>query len=173
MPKPLKTSSVSSKTPSPHRRPDQFGGAKKGIIVCLVCNNYFYKKSWHRDAKAFIAQKENKDIAVTALMCQADAMIKNKQYLGKVTIKNIPAAQKTDLINLINGFCERSSKRDLLARLIAITQNGSSAVVTLTENMMAQKMTKKIQDAFKTNTKIAYLREPGDVANITIEFLKK
>ncbi len=157
---------------SPRKQAEAFGGAKKGIIICETCKIFYYKKSWHHDADAFIAARENKDMPVSFALCPACAMIKNKQYEGKVTIKNIPDAQKVDLLNLIKGYCERAFDRDPLERLIAVTSIGTAATVTLTNNQLAQRLGKKIKDAFnKVKLTTAYLREPGDVANVIVEFL--
>lgn len=160
--------------PSPRRRVEPFGGAKKGIVICKTCNIFNYKKGWHHNADKFISVRANKDIPVSFATCPACTLIKSRQCLGKITIKNVPAAQKKDLLNLIKGYCERAFDRDPLERLISVTAAGSSVTVKTTNNQLAQRLGKKIKDAFnKVKLKIAYLREPGDVANVTIEFLAK
>ncbi len=137
------------KLPSPHQRIETFGGAHKGAIVCTACGNYWYRKSWHRDARTFFAQKENKDIPVKRLLCPVDAMVQNKQYGGKITVANVPVAVRGELKNLVNGFCARAADRDALARLLSFAQNGSAVTILVSENRMAQQLAKKIADAFK------------------------
>ena len=157
---------------APKRQAEEFGGAKKGLVICENCNIYNYKKSWHHDADSYISKRENKDIPIRFALCPACAMIKNKQYEGKIVIKNIPSAQKKDLVNLINGYCDRAFSQDPLDRLIGVIQDGNSLVVTVTKNQLAQRLAKKIKDAFnKVKISNPNLREPGDVANITVEFL--
>lgn len=157
---------------SPRKQAEEFGGAKKGLIICENCDIYNYKKSWHHDADSFIADRENKDIPIHFALCPACAMIKNKQYEGKIIIKNIPAPQKKDLLNLIKGYCDRAFSRDPLDRLIGVVQDGNSLIVTVTKNQLARRLAKKIKDAFnKVKIFNPNLREPGDVANITVEFL--
>lgn len=159
---------------SPRRKLEAFGGAKKGMVICETCNIFYYKKSWHHDADTFVAARANKDIPVSFATCPACALIKSKQFKGRVLIKNVPAAQKADLLNLIKGYCDRAFDRDPLERLISVTQAGNSVTVNLTNNQLAQRLGKKIKDAFnKVKLTMAYLREPGDVANVTIEFLAK
>lgn len=159
---------------SPRRPKEMFGGAKKGLVICETCNIFYYKKSWHHDADTFIAVRANKDIPVHFATCPACALIKGRQCLGVITVKNVPAAQKTDLLNLIKGYCERAFDRDPLERLISVTSTGSSVIAKTTNNQLAQRLGRKIKEAFnKVKLSMAYLRQPGDVANVTIEFLSK
>lgn len=156
------------------RQPEAFGGAKKGVVICETCNIFYYKKSWHHDGDTFIAARANKDIPVSFAVCPACKLIKSKQCLGKITVKNIPAAQKTDLLNLIKGYGERAFDRDPLERLISSVVSGSSVTVKTTNNQLAQRLGKKIKETFnKVKLTTAYMRQPGDVANVTIEFLAK
>ncbi len=157
---------------SPRRKKEEFGGAKKGLVICESCEIYNYRKAWHHDADSFISKRENKDVPVSFALCPACAMIKRRQYEGKLMIKNIPAAQKKDLLNLIKGYCDRAFSQDPLDRLIGIVQQGSSLTVTVTKKQLAQRLAKKIKDAFnKVKISNPNFREPGDVANFTVEFL--
>ena len=66
---------------------EEFGGGKRGVVMCPNCKAAYYKKSWHHD----IAHLEgNEDMPVSFMLCPADQMIKNKQYEGKVVVKNTP-----------------------------------------------------------------------------------
>ncbi|MBU6141823.1 hypothetical protein KGO95_01720 [Patescibacteria group bacterium] len=162
-----------SKLPSPHRRIEMFGGAQKGVVVCVKCGSYFYKKAWHHDAKAFLAKRENKGMPVTQRLCPVDERLAQGKYGGKLVITRVPAAEQKDLLNLVRGFCERAEDRDPLARLIALTVKSGTVTVTVSENRLAQHLAKKISDAFKKKAVIAYLREPDDIAQIAIEFSGK
>lgn len=157
---------------SPRKRREEFGGAKKGLVICEICDIYNYRKSWHHDADSFISKRDNKDVPVSFAVCPACAMIKKRQYDGKLIIKNIPAAQKKDLMNLIKGYCDRAFDKDPLDRLIGVVQQSSASVVTVTKKQLAQRLAKKIKDAFnKVKISNPDFREPGDVANFTVEFL--
>ena len=159
---------------SPRRKLEAFGGAKKGMVICKTCNIFYYKKSWHHNADTFVAIRANKDVPIHFATCPACALIKSKQCLGKITIKNVPTAQKTDLLNLIKGYSERAFDRDPLERMISVTQAGASITVKTTNNQLAQRLGRKIKETFnKVKLSMAYMREPGDVANVTIEFLVK
>lgn len=146
--------------------------AKKGLIICENCDIFNYKKSWNHDADSFISKRENKDVQINFDLCPACAMIKSKRYGGKVIVKNIPSAQKKDLMNLVKGYCDRAFSQDPLDRLIAVVQDGNSLIVTVTKNQLAQRLAKKIKDAFnKVKISNPNMRERGDVANFTVEFL--
>ena len=105
-------------------------------------------------------------------------MIHNKQYEGRIKIKNIPVVSEDRLDDLIRGFCHRAFERDPLDRLINLEkslpagrQDGSDWTVTTTENQLANKLAKKIKDAFsKVKSKTKFAGDPSDVVEITIEF---
>lgn len=157
---------------SPRKQAEEFGGAKKGLVICENCDIYNFKKGWHHDADSFIAKRENKDIQVHFALCPACHMIKNRQYEGKLVVNNIPAPQKKDLMNMIKGYCDRAFSQDPLDRLIGVVSESSSLIVTVTKKQLAQRLAKKIKDAFnKVKISNPNFREPGDVANITVEFL--
>ena len=99
-------------------------------------------------------------------------MIKNRPYEGIVTVKNIPAEKEKELINLIKNFCQTAFSIDPRHRLIAIKKEGSNLTVTLTENELANKLGKKIRDAFKkVKIKTSFVGDPSDVVMVTVEFL--
>lgn len=159
------------KLPKSQHEVEEFGGGKKGLVFCSECKAAYYKKSWHHGILDFKSNKE--DAPVKFLLCPACQMIKNNQHEGKITIKNIPAKIKDELINLIKGFCNRAYRQDPMDRLIVIKEDGGNLVVTVTENQLANKLAKKIKSTFNNvKTKTFFDKEPGDVALVEVEFLK-
>src|SRR3989338_5482889 len=148
--------------PKSKRESEEFGGGKKGLVLCKKCTSAYYKKSW----------------PVHFTVCPACQMIHNKQYEGRIKIKNIPVVSEDRLDDLIRGFCHRAFERDPLDRLINLEkslpagrQDGSDWTVTTTENQLANKLAKKIKDAFsKVKSKTKFAGDPSDVVEITIEF---
>ena len=162
------------KNPRFKRDTHEFVGGKGGLLICEKCNIFYYKKSWHHNADAFVAKRENKDLSVKFTLCPACQMIKNRQYEGEVIIKNSPAKLKNEVINLANAYCDRAFLRDPLDRLAGIRFVGSDIIVTTTENQLANKLAKKIKDAFnKVKTKTSFQKSPGDLARVVVEFLEK
>ena len=164
------------KLPKSHHEAEEFS-AKGGLILCEDCGACYFKKHWHHGIeKLNLSETESlenlkKDKKVHFAFCPACQMIKNKQYEGRITIKNLPDNHKEELVNLAEGFCKRAHERDPMDRLIAIKNEGSSLVITTTENELASKLAHKIKDSFsKAKTKITFAPEPSDVAEITIEF---
>ncbi len=83
-------------------------------------------------------------------------MIKNKQFEGEIIVKNPPAKNSRELINLIKSFSRRAYERDVLDRLIEIKNTAEGLKITTTENHLAVKLGKKIQQDFKPSTKKIY-----------------
>ncbi|MBI3046173.1 MAG: hypothetical protein HYY86_01340 [Candidatus Harrisonbacteria bacterium] len=162
------------KNPRLRRDAHEFPGGGKGLVICEKCDIFYYQKSWHHNADAFIAKRENKDLPVKFAVCPACQMIKNRQYEGEVIIRNVPEKLKNEVINLANAYCDRAFLKDPLDRLAAIGFVGSDISVRVTENQLANKLGKKIKDAFnKVKTKTSFQKSPGDVARVIVEFLEK
>jgi hypothetical protein len=176
MSKKTSTSSERGTRPTkPKRDSEEFGGGKKGLIICSACGATYYKKSWHHSADRF---ESKKGASVKLVLCPADQMIKNKQYEGKVVIKNLPKEIETEVINLIKNTAKMAFEKDPMHRLISIgkggilpAREGELAVLT-TENELAVSIAKKIKNshANKAELKISYSKEPSDVAIAIVEF---
>lgn len=162
------------KLPKSRHAAEEFGGGKKGVLICENCGIFYYKKSWHHNADEFIAKRENKDLPVGFTFCPACAMIRNKQYEGILLVKNVPANKAGEVIKLIKNYGGRAYEMDPLDRVIEAREESGMIVAKTTENELAIKLAKKIKDAFnKVKIKISFSREPGDVARAEVEFLEK
>lgn len=170
------------KLPKSQREAEEFA-AKKGLVLCENCGAVYYKKHWHHNLERLnlpeiknVADVGKKNTPVKFLLCPACAMIKNKQYEGRIVIQNIPEEIQTELEKLILGYSKRAYDRDPMHRLIEVSKdtpalNKNTWQVTVTENQLANKLAKKIKDTFnKAKSKVKFNAEPGDVAEIVIEF---
>jgi hypothetical protein len=157
--------------PKSRQSAEEFGKGRKGLEICKVCGAYYYKKSWHHQLNSKFKIQNYK---LKQVLCPADQMIKNGQYEGKITIKNVPQRFKGELVGLINNFGKKAFSIDPLDRLIEVKKEKDDVIVTVTENEMANKLTNRIVDTFnKVKAKKTFLREPSDVVLIVIEFLEK
>lgn len=158
----------------PKRKNDEaeFGGGKKGIIICPECNCSYFKKSWHHNFQGLEAAGGKKNTPIVFKLCPADEMIKNNQFEGEVVLKNVPAKYAEELENLIIAYTKRAYERDPMDRLIKIKKNGSEWSVTVTENQLANKLAQKIKSSFRKvkSSATKFQSDPGDVARIKIEF---
>jgi len=147
---------------------EEFGGGKQGVILCPVCKAAYYKKSWHHDIAHF-AGKE--DVSVKFMLCPADQMIKNRQYEGKIVVKNLPKDLEAEVANLIKNAGFSAFEKEPMHRLISIEKVKGELVVLTTENELAASIAKKIVAAHKkAKVKISFGREPSDVAMAVVEF---
>lgn len=147
---------------------EEFGGGKQGVILCPACKAAYYKKSWHHDIAHF-AGKE--DVPVKFMLCPADQMINNKQYEGKVVVKNISGETEIEVANLIKNVGFSAFEKEPMHRLISIAKVKGELVALTTENQLAASMAKKIGAAYKkAKVKISFGKEPGDVAIAVVQF---
>ena len=152
--------------------------AKKGIVVCSEGGAAYFKKRWTHGLEE-VKTPENKDEPVSFAVCPACQMIKNHQYEGRITVKNLPAKYEKDLEDVVRGFSKRATERDPMDRLIEIkrdpsTGSGQAAnwVITTTENEMANKIAHHIKDSLRAaKSRTRFAPEPSDVAEIVIEFV--
>ena len=152
----------------------EFGPGKPGLLICESCGAVYFKKHWHKNLERLNnseAQSLKNDKKVKFVTCPADTMIKNGQYEGRVTIKNIPEKYKEQLEDLIRGFCDRAYDRDPLDRLIAMKSAGDDWEVTLTENQIANKLARKIKETFsRVISETRFVGGESDVAEVRVEF---
>jgi len=93
--------------PKSRSEAEEFGPGKKGLVMCQNCDSTYFKKSWHHDLEN-VEVSEKKDVPIRFVLCPACQMIKNKQYEGRIVIKNVPEKSMVKLEELINGFCRRA-----------------------------------------------------------------
>lgn len=147
----------------------EFGGGKKGIMVCGECDAVYYKKSWHHSLLNLKSVKE--DAPVNFVLCPACKMIKSGQFEGRITISGAPQNLTKELLNLIRGFGERARAVDPMDRVIEIKKSKDGLVVTTTENQLANKLAKKIQSTFnKVKSKTTFSKDPSDFVDIRVKF---
>lgn len=157
---------------SAHSR-SEFGAGKKGLTLCNDCGAAYYKKSWHHAMDGF-KSIDRKDVAVVFETCPACAMIRNKQYEGRVTIAGCPSAKRAELLAMIERFGKYWNAKDVLDRIIETKNEGGNLVVTTTENQLAAKLGRKIKDVFPgVKTNVAYRGDPSDVVDVTVTFPAK
>lgn len=157
------------KLPKSQHEVEEFS-AEKGLVLCKDCGVCYYKKRWHAGLEKL--NLPEKDQPMHFASCPACTMINNKQYEGRVTIKNFPDNQSEQLEKLVEGFGNRAYDRDPMDRVIEIKKLGNGNwQITTTENELANKLAHKIKDTFnKLKSEIRFAPEPSDVAEITIKF---
>lgn len=160
------------KLPKSQHEVEEFGKGEKALVLCENCGIAYYKKSWHHKSEGFKSlEKKIEKRPVKFILCPACKMIKDKQFEGKITIENIPAKFEKELEGLINGYGKRAYERDPLHRVIGIKKLGSNWEVTTTENELADKLARKLEQTFSNiKPKITYSGDPSDVVYIKIVF---
>lgn len=162
------------KLPKSQHEAEEFA-AKGGLVLCSECGACYYKKHWHHGIeKLNLSETEKiskKDTPIKHAVCPACRMIANKQYEGRIVIKNFPEKYVGKLEELVSGFGKRAYVRDPMDRVISVGVRDGRWEITTTENELANKLAKKIKDTFnKVKSRAKFAPEPSDVAEITIEF---
>ncbi|HUY69737.1 MAG TPA: hypothetical protein VMU70_01850 [Candidatus Tyrphobacter sp.] len=152
------------KLPYPHKEEAEFLKPPRGMLGCESCSAVFYKKSWHHKPAAM---KKRSGLTI----CPACALIKNRQYEGRIIIENTPLKLKPELVGLIKSFARKAYERDSQDRLIAIKEIGKEIQVTTTENQLAVRLGKKIRETFKKpSLEIRQPSAPSDVVYVKLTF---
>lgn len=154
-------------------RGEEYGKAAKGVIVCSVCHDVYFKKGWHKPGSEPITGTKLSGTGVHFDLCPACKMKKGNLYGGKVNIKNIPALTRDELFNLISGFGRRATDRNPQDRIMDVKTVGGNFTVTTNNDQLAAKLGKKIHETFKkTDMKTSFTSEPQEVSNVEIVFVK-
>lgn len=149
--------------------------AHKGVVLCKDCGAAYFKKRWYHGLEKINLPEKN-NLPIKFSLCPACAMIKNKQYEGRITIKNLPDKYVEQLQKLAEGFGKRAYERDPMDRIIEMRKMRNEKlrttewIVTTTENELANKLAHKIKETFNAKSKTHFAPEPSDVAEITIDF---
>ncbi len=162
------TSEHKNRPTKPGREMEEFGSGKKGLTLCSACKAAYFDKAWHHSEVNF---KGGEDAPVKFMLCPADEMIKNKQYEGKIVVKNMSKETDLEVENLVKNVARLAFEKDPMHRLISVKKEKEDLVVLVTENELAASIAKKIGDAHKkAKVKISYSPEPSDVCLATVEF---
>ena len=147
---------------------DEYWKSGKGVAVCKKCKNILFKKEWHSSDKISVDMKQK---ITKFVICPACKIIETGTYEGEVLVKNIPENIKTDLSNLIVGFGKRAELRDPQDRIIILEKSHNIWRITTTENQLAVKLAKKIDQTFKASSvDIHHSKEPYEVARVSVSF---
>ncbi len=152
----------------------EFPKGEKGVVFCSECGATYFMKSWRHSLEQYRSLPE--DASVKFKLCPACEMIKNHQFEGKITLKNVPEKEVKDLMRLIENYGATAYGKDVLHRVIEAKKvqsgKGFEVTVTTTENQLANKLADKITSTFKkTKASRSFSSAPGDVEYVTIEFL--
>lgn len=156
--------------PQRSRTEDEEFHSQKGLVLCEDCGAAHFKKRWYHGIEK-ISVNEDKGPSVKFEMCPACRMIKNKQYEGRITVKNLPERFASRLEEVTREFSNRAFERDPMDRLIEIKKDGDNWVITTTENEMANKLAHKIKGSFSgAKSRTHFAGDPSDVAEVVIDF---
>jgi len=153
----------------------EFSPGKIDILVCEKCNSFYWYKSWHAYLKDYPKLKETKRIKF--VLCPACQMIKDKKYEGEIILENIPETFKKDIKILAENFGKRAMIEDPMDRIISIKEEKVKRVtskrkrgatsrkdfknllniqILTTENQLAQRLAKKINETFGGELSISH-----------------
>ena len=152
---------------------NEYGKASKGVIVCKICHNVYFKKGWHQPGRRPLVGAKLSGTGVHFAICPACKMEKGNLYGGKVIIKNIPLAAREELFNLIAGFGRRALEQNPQHRILDMEMTGASIIVTTNNDELAARLGKKITETFdhKVEKKISFSAEPEEVSHVEINFI--
>lgn len=166
---------IKTKLPLERTEKSEFPKGLKGVTFCNNCGVAYYKKSWHHSLHGY--KSLSQDVEINFSLCPACKMIKNNQFEGEVSVKNIPEDEVQGVIKLVEGYGRRAYDDDPLDRVISIKRmprgtGKEDVIITTTENQLAKKMAKKIKDAFnKVKITYSFSKAPSDVVYVDVEFL--
>lgn len=140
--------------PRPKKDEQEFGPGKKGIIICIDCNAYYYDKSWHPSLEGAVkgqTPEEFADHEVKFQPCPACQMKKDKTFEGEIIIKlnDVNDSQKSDILNAIHNADKQAQDRDVMDKVLWIEDKGTEIRVYTSENQLAIRIGKKLDSAFK------------------------
>jgi len=130
-----------------------------GLKLCARCEAVWYDGHWHTAPNLAAALKAKRKAAKPAkdLYCEecryavhGPADPKAGLYEGELTLDGLlDKGEKAEILATVRNAAKRASRRDPLARIVAIDDRGERVVVTTTENQLAVALGKAVDAAFK------------------------
>lgn len=165
----FKKEKLNSEIPDRRREKSEFGKGTAGIIVCDTCGAAYFKKRWYHGLEKISSKNPNHPVSFK--LCPACTMISNRQFEGRITLKNVPEKYESEITNFAHAYGRRAWERDPMDRLIAIKKTNGELVITTTENQLANKLARKLKQMFRKTVKdISFSPSPSDVVYVTITF---
>lgn len=126
---------------------EEFGPGKKDIIFCPKGDAIYYYKSWHHNLEDYQFLKENKNLRFA--LCPFHQMEKNKTWEGEVRIINGNEEKLNQVLALAKNFAHRAYLKDPMHRILKIKKGKNTLSIFVSENQLAERMAKKINESFK------------------------
>ncbi len=155
------------------RRNEFIGKPKPGITICPECRAVFFEKHWHHADAAPYRRADTKGKEVHYARCPACKMAKDHTYGGLLKITGVPAAQESEMMNLILNFVNRAYKRNCQHRLLRFRRVGRRGAYTFefSDNQLAVRLARALQKRFKkVAVTVRYPHEPLKVSEVTLSF---
>lgn len=150
---------------------EEFGPARKEIVICPHGEAVYYKKSWHHFSRFFTKPlKHEKQFRFKS--CPVHALLARGQYEGEIVLSGVPPAFRREVVGLVENIGEEAFRRDVLDRILALTAHRDTVRITTSENQTASRIAAKIAERFKKRTRVEIHRgKSGDVVRVTVAFV--
>lgn len=150
---------------------DEYGRAEHGVALCVSCGNIHYRKQWLQPRSVNMRELNRRGTPTTRTLCPACSLGTRGLYEGELLLENVPLLIEEEVGRLIRGFGRRAQAHNPQHRIIAIKRERRHWRVTTTENQLAVRLAKKIQDSFKrVLLTISHSREPYEVGRVRLVF---
>ncbi len=150
------------KQPPKKFQEQEFGPGKKGYIICEKCGAVYHEKSWHHKEKYQDKLKDVDKKLIKYSICPACIRIRDDLSEGFLVLKNVPEEKKEEILALVKHIGERNEKTDVLDRIAKIYEDEEGIKISTTENQLAVKIGRQLEDAYKKSTlEIHWANEEG------------
>lgn len=140
--------------------------------MCKKCGIVYWNKSWHNKTDSpHILAETSLALKIKFVLCPACQMIKDKKYEGEIFLSAVPERFRNNIKFLAENYGERAFREDPMDRIISIKEERNNIQILTTENQLAQRLAKKINETFggKLRVAISHSHEE-DVIRIKIFF---
>ncbi|PIP73827.1 MAG: hypothetical protein COW88_00745 [Candidatus Lloydbacteria bacterium CG22_combo_CG10-13_8_21_14_all_47_15] len=151
---------------------EEYGREGKGAVLCPDCGNVHFRKKWHASLATLHEHAKDEMLAVSGeKRCHACTMVREHTFEGELFLEKVPERFREELMNLIRHFGEHARANDPQDRIIAVEDTDTGYRITTTENQLADRLAKKIKDAFNTaDIHFTHSKEPFEVDRIRVIF---
>lgn len=158
--------------PTTRKESQEFGPGKGDFVACSDCDAVYYNKSWKHGFEGGLKQENDTEKKISFKVCPACQMRRDGLFEGELTLVNIPAGEKEDILNRVRNMGEKAQASDPLDRILSVEEKGGVVRVTTSENQLALQIGKAVNKASKASTLESSFSRAESPVRVTVSWGK-
>lgn len=122
---------------------------KAGTLHCSTCGSAYFDGHWH--TLPVTARRIVRTVArgASCPACAAERAKRPHNWEGEFILRGVGLAHRAEVLAVIRNFGARARTRNIESRILDIDARGKDMMVHTTQNQLAVRIAKKVDESFK------------------------